>query len=580
MATPPENPDSTSNFKIEDGNVADNNPHPLISGTSQATASSSVPVTSGFDNPNTLEGTIIVQHAASSQHSSNASHFVVSEAGASGPRRGSSPNILPHGHTIPPSLDWGTSNGEGTGDINSNDQTVYKLDKDELHTDSDPDFRHSRGSFAALPPSGAMPSFAHTTDSVANNADGTNTSINRPTTSGVSEEIYNDSSTRKSKQYVLSDGSVVSGKGLGRGRPGVKRGPRTTKDKSHEGIPLAAPDTSTGGLEQPSKKRKSADGNTMNARSTTADSATTQSRESSEEYNPTGHTRSGRQTQKPVNLTNENTASASPSKPSRAGFNHTPTPSASAKTHPKIKRRIYRGREQFALCEHCLRGHGPPGNVIVFCDACNKCWHQRCHDPQISKQTVSDAKAEWYCTECDRILHGKKAKKINTKTKVAPVPPVVPPTPVYAGTRVGGRFLLPDQKLAYLHTLSKENLISLLMHASDLAPDLPIFQTLVTPAQPSTVPQAQFTSTYVTPVTDTPTSRDADGGDAVDEGYDGYYDEHAALYPKPGNGIRLPPEREDLHMLLEGKDSKTFSHWVRGMPGNDYSGSGNVMNRC
>ncbi|KAL6246994.1 hypothetical protein RBB50_006301 [Rhinocladiella similis] len=579
MATPLEKPNSTSNFKIDYGNLVDNNLGQPISGTSQATTPPSAPVTGGLTNQNTPEGTIIVQHASSSQYPIDVSRSLTSQLGASAPRRGSFPDILPHGHTIPPSIDGGTSAREGAANIISNGHAVYKLDKDELQTDSDPDFRYSRDSFATFP-SIMMSSSEHHNDSMTNNTDHTNMSIDVASTSNVSEEVSIDSSTLKSKQYVLPDGSVVSGKGLGRGRPGVKRGPRNTKDQSaNEGPPLTAADTPNQFLNDPSKKRKSGDGNTMNPRSATADSATTQSRDSSEEYNPTGHTRSGRQTQKPVSLKIENTASTSPSKPSRAGSVNISTPSSSIKTHPKIKRRIYRGREQFALCEHCLRGHGPPGNVIVFCDACNKCWHQRCHEPQISKQTVSDAKAEWYCTECDRILHGKKAKKINTKVKAVPAPPVVPTTPVYAGTRLGGRFLLPDQKLAYLRTLSKENLVSLLMHASGLAPDLPIFQTLVTPAQPATAPQAQFTSTYVTPVTNPPTSHEADGGDAVDEGYDGYYDEHAALYPKPGQGIRLPPEREDLHMLLEGKESRTFSHWVRGMSGNDYSGTGNVTIR-
>ena len=253
------------------------------------------------------------------------------------------------------------------------------------------------------------------------------------------------------------------------------------------------------------------------------------------------------------------------------------------KTHPKIKRRVYRGREQLALCEHCLRGYGPPGNVIVFCDACNKCWHQRCHEPQISKQTVADSKAEWYCSDCDRILHGKKKdKKTNVTTSLQHVivpPPLAQQAPTYAGPLVGGRFLRPEQKLAYLKTLSKEELVSRLLHAAELAPDLPIFQTLVPPPPPPVVmPQAQFTSSYVTPVSKVPSfgSKDAAEDDEVDEGYDGYYDEHAALYPKPGHGLQLPPDSEDLHMLLEGKDSRTFSHWQRSVPGPLFCGSGNI----
>lgn len=52
-----------------------------------------------------------------------------------------------------------------------------------------------------------------------------------------------------------------------------------------------------------------------------------------------------------------------------------------------------------------------------------------------------------------------------------------------------------------------------------------------------------------------------------DEGYYDDYDELALVYSKPGEGVYnlvLPPESTDLGMLLEGPDSRTFSHWVRG----------------
>jgi hypothetical protein len=380
---------------------------------------------------------------------------------------------------------------------------------------------------------------------------------------------------RRNKKYLLPDGSVVSGKGLGRGRPGIKRGPRKsqTGDETssqvgtNESGETVAADSVTSG-----KKRKSTTSDTSTFRANTVDSVMSDSVESVEEYNPTGHTRSGRQTQKPALVSTSGAASASPARglsrhnSTTNGASNSP---ASVKTHPKIKRRVYRGREQFALCEHCLRGHGPPGNAIVFCDACNKCWHQRCHEPQISKQTVTDSTADWFCSECDRILHGKrKEKKTNGKggsqTSIATAP-VVPPPPTYAGALVGGRFLQAEQKLAYLNTLSKEDLVARLIHSANLAPDLPIFQTLVPPPPPpAAMPQAQFTSTYVTPVSKVPffENKDVAHEREIDEGYDGYFDEHAALYPKPGHGLRLPPESEDMHMLLEGKDSTTFSHKV------------------
>ncbi|KAK5064873.1 hypothetical protein LTR84_000707 [Exophiala bonariae] len=393
--------------------------------------------------------------------------------------------------------------------------------------------------------------------------------------------------SRRNKKYTLADGTIVSGKGLGRGRPGVKRGPRHAKyhmgeEQDGSSLHIAGSPATDNAL--PIKRRRINSGaSNPNIRLSSSSSLSLDSRESSIEYNPIAtHTRSGRQTQKPLNLPTTKVIASPVSKTVSSNSPANVTPSSAIKTHPKIKRRVYRGREQFALCEHCLRGHGPAGNVIVFCDACNKCWHQRCHEPQISGQTVSDSKAEWFCSDCDRILHGKKGKS-RVKGSVAPakVAPPIPPAPtfVYVGPRVGGRLLNNDQKLAYLNTLSKEQLISLLMDGAYLAPDLPIFETLVQALPPGGSLGAQFTSTYVTPVSHGPGQGDADGvggNEAADEGYDGYYDEHAALYPKPGFGVQLPPEREDLHMMLEGKETRTFSHWMRGMRGNHYSGTGNV----
>ncbi|KAK5049647.1 hypothetical protein LTR44_010810 [Exophiala sp. CCFEE 6388] len=472
----------------------------------------------------------------------------------SGPRRGSFPDILPHGHTIPSAINQGGHlSGDTATSIEGVGLPVYKLGQDELQTDSDPDFRYSRNpSRMSLPPRSVNPPEGNdnSTITITTPPEGPANDLDAASATTLATTI---STSQRNKSYVLSDGSVVNGKGLGRGRPGVKRGPRNPKYQSVEDGSSQVSTRSVGDIvKPPNKKRKSGDSDIIKARSSTSHSATGDSRESSEEYNPTGQTRSGRQIQKLTPLANvtPTPVGASPGKFTRADSttHASATPSSTVKSHPKIKRRVYRGREQFALCEHCLRGHGPPGNVIVFCDACNKCWHQRCHEPQISKETVSNSKADWFCSECDRILHGgKKAKKSHTK----PAPQEAP--------------------------IPKANITAAPVYASDLAPDLPLFETLVPPPPPpATIPQAKFTSTYVTPVTHPPTLLDRDAGDAIDEGYDGYYDEHAALYPKPGQGVRLPPEREDLRILLEGKESRTFSHWVRGMPGNEYSGTGNI----
>ena len=52
---------------------------------------------------------------------------------------------------------------------------------------------------------------------------------------------------------------------------------------------------------------------------------------------------------------------------------------------------------------------------------------------------------------------------------------------------------------------------------------------------------------------------------AIAEAEDEYYEEDDVLpYPKAGNGIQLPPESEDINILLDD-DIVTFSHsWMKG----------------
>jgi hypothetical protein len=75
---------------------------------------------------------------------------------------------------------------------------------------------------------------------------------------------------------------------------------------------------------------------------------------------------------------------------------------------PRNKKRVYRGGLETALCTKCDRGHSTISNVIVFCDGCNKAWHQWCHDPHISREVVDVPERAWYCTRCahDREMEG------------------------------------------------------------------------------------------------------------------------------------------------------------------------------
>lgn len=78
------------------------------------------------------------------------------------------------------------------------------------------------------------------------------------------------------------------------------------------------------------------------------------------------------------------------------------------------KRKHYgkRTAEQ-ALCKVCTRGLSPINNQVVFCDGCNLCWHQMCHDPYIDDGFVSDESKSWFCRGCLAKREKHLAKKKN-----------------------------------------------------------------------------------------------------------------------------------------------------------------------
>ncbi|KAH8161407.1 hypothetical protein CIB48_g6849 [Xylaria polymorpha] len=65
------------------------------------------------------------------------------------------------------------------------------------------------------------------------------------------------------------------------------------------------------------------------------------------------------------------------------------------------KRKHYGKRTvEQALCKVCTRGLSPNMNQIVFCDGCNFCWHQMCHEPYIDDDFVSNETRSWFCGRC------------------------------------------------------------------------------------------------------------------------------------------------------------------------------------
>lgn len=193
-----------------------------------------------------------------------------------------------------------------------------------------------------------------------------------------------------------------------------------------------------------------------------------------------------------------------------------PEPSSTAK---KNKKRRKPG--EAAVCINCGRGHSPNTNMIVFCDGCSTPWHQYCHDRPITPSFIQIEEKEWNCAECTTV----QEEKMHLTGKVS-----------------ADRMSLPEKR-SYLQGLEKAELVSLLLHASTLHEDLPVF------APPPPPPPVQVLE---------PT--------ADEEELYVYVEPEPLPYPKPGNGLVLPPEDDDFDILID-EDIATYSHLWKGPAG-------------
>ncbi|KAI4246191.1 MAG: hypothetical protein L6R40_002144 [Gallowayella cf. fulva] len=213
---------------------------------------------------------------------------------------------------------------------------------------------------------------------------------------------------------------------------------------------------------------------------------------------------------------------SAPAKPARTVIDITET---AEPRNGKGKKRASKPGEA-SVCKNCGRGHSPASNMIVFCDGCNGPWHQFCHDPPISQDVIRIEEQEWLCSDC-QVLREEKA---------------------HVEGKVSAEALGIVDKRRYLQSLSPSNLVSLLLHATILHPDLPIFAT------PSGGPLPERPKRPVTQSVDPTAPIDED------EEEDDLYPESELLpYPKAGNGVRLPSESKDLALLID-EDVGVYSH--------------------
>ena len=315
----------------------------------------------------------------------------------------------------------------------------------------------------------------------------------------------------------------------GKNRGGRPRGSRSGGQVNRGGRPRANKTVSRGGRGRGSRGGLTAAGmKRKRKRGEDDDEEVPDDTDVSEEFNLLEHTSSGRRitqakTFTPINLDppTSSTKKISP-KTTRA---ITP-PSAK---RPKLKRRK---PGEAAVCINCGRGHSPTSNQIVFCDGCNTPWHQFCHDRPITPSVIQIEEKEWLCSECTTARN----EKAHISGKV----------PAQASMTLA-------EKRTYFQNLDKSELVSLLLHASTLHQDLPVFL----PPRPVSIPTIIEPRPLPVPIQST----------LDEEEYIEIYVEQEPLpYPKAGNGLVLPQEDDDLGLLID-EDIASYSHSWRGTHG-------------
>ena len=240
-------------------------------------------------------------------------------------------------------------------------------------------------------------------------------------------------------------------------------------------------------------------------------------------------TRSGRQVNRPA-------AYAAPEAPPQ--LTAKPSKKRAAAAPAKKRKRATRKKEANITCTHCQRGHSPLNNQIVFCDECNRPWHQLCHDPRIDEEVVTIVEKEWFCHECKPVevqpTHPTVLRSEPTKNKspepavhhllpesqveVQPTNSTVPrseptknksPQPVVhhplpeSQTEVPGGGFSTDERRRYLSSLSHATLVELLVTVSDNNPSIPMF-----PANLKSMPSSEFAYKPNVPTSDATKSAD------------------------------------------------------------------------
>jgi hypothetical protein len=125
--------------------------------------------------------------------------------------------------------------------------------------------------------------------------------------------------------------------------------------------------------------------------------------------------------------------------------------------------------------------------------------------------------------------------------------------------------MMRKQRQKYFSSLPPGLLVTLLTKATNLHPDLPLFDPSFQPTGAtsaiSQTPTNGHADPSAQPVYTVPATVFRNAEDSDDDRYGS--DEHPSHYPRPGQGLMssLPPEKEDLRYLVDEENSRgVFTH--------------------
>ncbi|KAL4811505.1 hypothetical protein BDV18DRAFT_129500 [Aspergillus unguis] len=264
-------------------------------------------------------------------------------------------------------------------------------------------------------------------------------------------------------------------------------------------------------------------------------------------------------------------------------------PQDTTKPRKRVPRKV---KNTNVTCTYCQRGHSLSTNTIVFCDGCNRAWHQYCHDPPIENEVITVKEKEWFCKECKpvqvTVLH---PTVVRSNPSLTTKPPVHPPLTI-PQAEIGAEHFPIEYRRAFLSTLSHAALVELLLTVSENNPAVPMF-----PRNIAALPQTKFAPTQAilasnaaiptppgllsidpifsnsihpsisregrngqpTPNLGPESARNNRQDESSDDDSEYEFQDHR-LYPRAGNGVRLSNNQEDLDILQEDPACATFSY--------------------